>query len=278
MNMLLWTDDVTDEQHVPLFTVLKEIGYDGVEIPMFGEVRPEVFEALGRRLDELGLERTAVTFRTAEDNPISPEPAVRRQFAEATKRVLDCCQASGATILCGPYQGPLGVFSGAGPTDEEWAHGVASMREVAAHAERCGVTLAVEFLNRFESYMLNCAGDAARFAREVDHPSCRMMYDTFHANIEEKNVRAAIESCSDVLAYVHVSENDRSTPGKGQVAWDETFSALDDAGYDGWYTVEAFGVALPGIAAATKIWRRMFDSEQQLARDAHAFIRARVAH
>ena len=275
MNMLLWTDDLTDERQLPLLDLLAGIGYDGVEIPMFGAVEPDRFERLGRRLDDLGLERTAVTFRSAEDNPASPDPAVRRRGVEATNRVLDCCAAVGATILCGPYYGPLGVFTGAAVTDVEWSHGVGSMRRVAEHAAGCGVTLAFEYLNRFETYFLNTAADAARFAREVDHPSCRMMYDTFHAHIEEKGVRAAVEACADVLAYVHVSENDRSTPGAGQVAWDETFSALRAAGYDGWYTVEAFGRGLPSIAAATKIWRRMFDSEEQLARDAHAFIRSR---
>lgn len=150
------------------------------------------------------------------------------------------------------------------------------MREAAEHAERCGVTLAVEYLNRFELYLLNSAEDTARFVREVDHPSCRMMYDTFHAHIEEKDVGAAIRACADVLAYVHLSENDRSTPGRGQVDWDATFAALREIGYDGWLTIEAFGDALPALAAATRIWRRLFESEEQLAREGAAFVRARM--
>jgi D-psicose/D-tagatose/L-ribulose 3-epimerase len=102
------------------------------------------------------------------------------------------------------------------------------------------------------------------------------MYDTFHANIEEKNVAAAIRSCGDLLVHVHISENDRSTPGAGNVRWDETFDTLREIGYDGWMVVEAFGLALPEIAAATKIWRRMFDSEEQLARDALTLMRREV--
>jgi D-psicose/D-tagatose/L-ribulose 3-epimerase len=77
--------------------------------------------------------------------------------------------------------------------------------------------------------------------------------------------------------HVHISENDRSTPGEGQIAWDETFDALSKSGYDGWMVVEAFGLALPEIAAATKIWRRMYRSEEQLATDGLKFMKSQVA-
>jgi D-psicose/D-tagatose/L-ribulose 3-epimerase len=182
----------------------------------------------------------------------------------------------GAQNLVGPYHSALGIFSGAGPTEDEWKWGVDSMRQVAEHAGSVGVMLGVECLNRFETYLLNTHSDAARFVREVDHPSCRMMYDTFHSNIEEKNIAAAIRSCQDVLTHVHISENDRSTPGTGNVNWQENFDTLMEVGYDGWMVVEAFGLALPEIAAATKIWRRMYDSEEQLARDALAFMKQEV--
>jgi D-psicose/D-tagatose/L-ribulose 3-epimerase len=151
------------------------------------------------------------------------------------------------------------------------------MRQVAEHAETVGVTLGVECLNRFETYLLNTHADAARFARQVDHPRCRVMYDTFHSHIEEKSVAGAIRSCADLLCHVHISENDRSTPGQGSVRWDENFDALREAGYDGWLMIEAFGLALPELAAATKIWRRMYESEMQLAGDGLAFMRGQYA-
>jgi D-psicose/D-tagatose/L-ribulose 3-epimerase len=123
-------------------------------------------------------------------------------------------------------------------------------------------------------YLTNTAADLAALVREVDHPSVRMMYDTFHAHIEEKDPRAALQDCKDVLVHVHLSENDRSTPGAGQVKWKQTFAALKEIDYDGWVVIEAFGDSLPELAGATKIWRRMFESEEQLARDGAAFIRA----
>jgi D-psicose/D-tagatose/L-ribulose 3-epimerase len=144
---------------------------------------------------------------------------------------------------------------------------------VAPYAEERDVTIALEYLSRFEMYLTNTAADLAALVREVDHPSVRMMYDTFHAHIEEKSPRDAIRACRDVLVHVHLSENDRSTPGAGQVEWEETFAALKEIDYDGWVVIEAFGDSLPELAGATKIWRRMFDSEEQLARDGAAFIR-----
>ena len=151
------------------------------------------------------------------------------------------------------------------------------MRPLAEHAGQAGVTLALEYLNRFELYLLNCAADTVRFVKEVDHPNCRMMYDTFHANIEEKDVPEAIRACAPYTAHVHISENDRSTPGEGHVHWDETFAGLAELGYDGWLMVEAFGCALPEIAGATCIWRNMFPNEEYLAKNGLAFMKKNVA-
>ncbi|MEP3931010.1 sugar phosphate isomerase/epimerase, partial [Rhodopirellula bahusiensis] len=140
-----------------------------------------------------------------------------------------------------------------------------------------GVKLGVEALNRFECYLLNCHGDSARFAREVDHPSCGIMYDTFHSNIEEKSITEAIQAGGDKLFHIHISENDRSTPGKGGVNWKENFDAIVQSGYDGYLTIEAFGLALPEIAAATKIWRKMFSDELTLAKEGLEFMKAELA-
>ncbi|MGE0757016.1 MAG: sugar phosphate isomerase/epimerase family protein [Pirellulaceae bacterium] len=274
MNLLLWSGELSDSL-LPALEMLKRAGFDGVEIPLFNLSLD--YASWGRRLEDLGLGRTAVTVRGVDDNPISPDAAVRQRGVEATKRTLDCCAAAGATHLVGPLHSALGHFSGRGPTADEWKWGIDSMRQVAEHAGQVGVTLGIECLNRFETYLLNTHADSARFAREVGHPNCRVMYDTFHANIEEKSISLAIHACADVLCHVHISENDRSTPGKGNVRWAENFDALRQINYHGWLMVEAFGLALPELAAATKIWRRMFESEEQLSRDALAFMRREVA-
>ncbi|MCA9265937.1 MAG: sugar phosphate isomerase/epimerase, partial [Planctomycetales bacterium] len=197
MNLLLWTGDI-DDSHLPVLESLKTMGFDAVELPMFAP-DDQKFTALGKQLDDLGLERTAVTIRNAEDNPISPDAAVRAKGIEANKRTIDSCAAAGCTKLVGPFHSAIGVFSGAGPTEDEWKWGVDSMRAAAEHAQQAGVILCVECLNRFETYLLTCHADSARFVREVNIPACRMMYDTFHANIEANNILAAHAGCKDVL-------------------------------------------------------------------------------
>ena len=271
MNMLLWTGELSDAL-ASVFEKLKAMGFDGVELPIF-DPDAQKFARWGKRLDEMGLERTCVTIRTALDNPISPDAKVRAAGMEAMKRTLACCEAAGAKTLCGPYHSALGEFTGKGPTADEWKWGVDAMRTNAENAQRHGVTLGVEYVNRFECYLLNCVADTVRFVREVDHPNCRMMYDSFHANIEEKNIAEAIRAAAPYTVHVHISENDRSTPGQGNVDWDMTFKTLKETGYDGWMVMEAFGLALPELAAATKIWRRMYQSEEQLARDGLAFMK-----
>jgi D-psicose/D-tagatose/L-ribulose 3-epimerase len=273
--LLLWSDTLTDEA-LPLLDLIKEIGFDAVELPVF-DADVKNFAKWGRRMDTLGLARSGTAVRGVDDNPMSSDPQIRRKGIAANKAVLDCCQAAGIETLVGPFHSALGYFSGAGPTQDEWKWAVDSMREVAEYADKCGVTLGMECVNRFECYLLNTCADGARFCRDVNHPRCQMMYDTFHAHIEEKNTPAAIRTLKDCLAHVHISENDRSTPGQGNVRWAETFDTLKEIGYDNLLVIEAFGLALKKLVAATKIWRRMYESERQLASDGLKFMKAEVA-
>jgi D-psicose/D-tagatose/L-ribulose 3-epimerase len=273
MNLLLWGSEIT-EQHFPILRQLKDLGYDGVELPMF-DFTLSKYAVLNAELDNLGLHRTAVTVCTAEENPVSTDAKIRQAGLDRLKRAIDACAAAGATHLCGPIHSALGEFTGSGRTTDEWQYAKAILGQAADHAQANNVTLVVEYLNRFECYFLNCAEDAGRFCREVGHSHLKTMYDTFHANIEEKSITEAVKACADQLEHVHISENDRSTPGEGGVNWDESFSALKSVNYDGWMMIEAFGLALPDLAAATRIWRKMFTTEMDLARNGLAFMKSR---
>ena len=275
LNLLLWTDRMHDGM-TPVVEKVKSLGYDGVEMPIF-ELNESLYQQWGGRLDSIGLERTAVTVRGAGDNPISPSASVRAAAVDAMRKTIDCCRAAGVKLLVGPTHSAIGEFTGKGPTDDEFKWGVETMRKAADHAAQAGVTIVTEYLNRFENYFLTSVEQTVKFVQAVDHPHVRMMYDTFHANIEEKDLAAAIHAAAPWTKLVHISENDRSIPGTGHVHWDETFDALHAAKYDGWMVVEAFGLALPNIAAATKIWRKMFPSEDQLAADSLAFMKRHVA-
>jgi D-psicose/D-tagatose/L-ribulose 3-epimerase len=275
MNLLLWTTEVTVE-HDPLLDQLKGMGFDAVEIPVFVVDDPAPYERLGKRLKSLGLGATAVTVMTPDANPISPDPLIRKAAVAHLEKVLDRCAAFGCEILCGPLHSAIGQFSGEGPTPDEFKHGVDTLRLVAEKAQANGIRLGVEYLNRFENYFLTTAADTARFVREVNHPALRMMYDSFHAHIEEKDQARAIASCAKEMIHVHVSENDRGVPGTGQVHWDAFWSGLAAADYDGYVTIEAFGRALPALAAATRVWRDLFPDALQLCRDGLAFMKSRA--
>jgi len=272
MNMLLWSGDVTGSKFPALFERLKKTGFDLVEVPIFD---PDVkkLAKLAKQLDGIGLERSAVTCLNEKTNLIGTNPKHRAAGVAHLKAVIDCCQAMGVKKLVGPLYAALGVFSGKGPTKQELRWSADGLREAADHAKKAGVTLVLEFLNRFEIYLLNCASDAADLVRKINHPNVKMMYDTFHANIEEKSIINALEVCKDVMVHVHISENDRSTPGKGGVNWKETWRGLKNIGYKDLLVIEAFGQGLPALAAATKIWRKMFPDEETLAADGLAFMK-----
>jgi D-psicose/D-tagatose/L-ribulose 3-epimerase len=262
MNLLLWTTHVTPE-HYPLLKKLRDTGFDGVEIPVF-EGDEAHYRGIGKELKNLGLGCTAVTVCSAENNPISPDANVRKKGLEHIKWALSSVAAMGGEMLCGPYHSALGHFSGSGPTEDEKKRAVEVLRQAADHGQKVGVKMAIEYLNRFECYLLTHAAETKAFVKAVNHPNLKMMYDTFHANIEEKDITKAIAGCVDQIVHVHVSENDRGTPGTGHVHWKETFSALKKGGYDGWLTIEAFGRALPALAAATKVWRDLFPHPEEV--------------
>jgi D-psicose/D-tagatose/L-ribulose 3-epimerase len=275
MNMLLWSTHVTSE-HFPILAKLKKTGFDGVEVPLF-EGDASHYKSVRKELDNLGLKCTTVTCVGPEANPISPDAAVRKAAANYHKWAIDMSAILGSSIMAGPFHSPLAVFSGTGPTEDEKKRAADVLRQSAEEAKKVGVTLAIEYLNRFECYFLTTAADAKALVKRVEHPNFRMMYDTFHAHIEEKSVSQAISNAADSIVHVHISENDRGTPGTGLVHWDDTFSALRKAKYDGWLVIESFGRALPALAAATKVWRDLFPSAEQVYTDGLRFMNQKWA-
>ena len=275
MNLLLWTTHVT-EQEDAILDQIKALGFDSVEVPIFDTADLAPFERLGNRLKSLGLGATAVTVMGPEANPISADPKIRDAAVAHLDRVMECGQAFGCEILCGPTHSAIGVFSGEGPTEDEFKYGVESLQRAAENAQARNIRIAIEYLNRFEIYFLTTAAQASHFVKAVNHPYCKMMYDSFHAHIEEKNQAAAIATCAAETIHVHVSENDRGIPGTGQVHWDEFFAGLKQSQYDGYLTIEAFGRALPALAAATRVWRDLFPDPMGLCRDGLSFIKSRI--
>ena len=262
-NMLLWTTHVT-EARFALFETLKRTGYDGIEVPLF-EGDPEHFRAVGQALKDNGLEGTGITVMpSAAHDAIAADAEAREGAVRHLRWAIDCTEALGGKLLSGPMHQALGRFSGHARTEEEWQRGIETLRHAADAAAAAGIALSIEPLNRFECYFLNTIDDAARLVRDLGRPGVGLLYDTFHANIEEKDPVGVIGTNLDAINHVHVSANDRGTPGKDHVPYFETFKALKAGGYDGWLTIEAFGRALPDLAAATMVWRDFFPDPEEV--------------
>ncbi len=271
-NLLLWTTHVAAE-HLPHIAALKRAGYDGVEIPVF-EGDAAHYRQLGRQLADEGLGCTAITIIPDEaHSPISPSPAHRQGASDHLAWAMDCAAALGSTLLCGPFHQPLGTFSGHGPTLHERGWCAEVHRRAAERAQALGVALVMEYLNRFECYFVTTMADALAHAARVDHPNFGVMHDTFHANIEEADPIGVIAQAMPQLRHVHISENDRGTPGRGHLPWRDIFVAIRASGYDGWLTIEAFGRALPALAAATRVWRDLSASPEQVYTEGLSLIR-----
>ena len=272
MCMFLWTTSV-GRKHEKLLRDIRQTGFDGVEIPIF-EGTPDDYRRLGDLLDRIGLERTAVSaMGDPAMNLISPDQATRRHGIDYMKWAIDCAEALGANTLSGPLHSTLGQFSGNGPTAAELKRSVSSQRAIGDHAGKRGVTIGLEALNRFECYLVNTLAGLSAHIDEIGHPNIRAMYDTFHANIEEADPIKAYSKHAENIAHVHISENDRGVPGRGNLPWKKPFRAILESGYDGWLTIEAFGRGLKDLAAATKVWRDFAESPEAVYRDGYRHIR-----
>lgn len=275
-NLLLWTGHVTEE-NFSLLQKLKAVGYDGVEIPIFDTSDPSHFKKIGQALKDTGLEATAVTVLPDEaHSAISDNPAHRQGAVDHLKRVIECAHNAGVQLLCGPYYQVLGQFTGRFPTETELDHAADVHRTIAPIAQEAGVKCAIETLNRFEAHLLNTMEQGASYVKRVNHPNFGSMYDTFHANIEEKDPIGCIDTLNDSggLFHIHISENDRGTPGRGHAPCREAIRKAKSIGYNGWFTIEAFGGALPDLAAATRVWRNFFASPEEVYTEGFQLIRS----
>ena len=260
MNMLLWTNHVTEE-HYPIVDQLKKTGYDGIELYM-GDGDVAHYTKLGKHFSDLGLGVTTVTGLAPEENISSEDPSVRATGFDRLKWAIDNAQALKADTICGPIHSSFAYFTRQPPTQDERKRSAEILHKAAEYAAEAKVMLCPEALNRFECYLYNTMVDLKTLVEAVDHPNLGAMYDTHHSNIEEKSQAGAIRTIAPHLKHVHISENDRGTPGSGQVQWNDVFPTLREIGYDGWLTIEAFSTIIPEFANAINVWRDYSPSKE----------------
>lgn len=268
-NVLAWTAVMSDDL-MPIVDKLKALGYDGVEC-YIGSPEAAAYQRLGNHVRNIGLEVNSVLTLGKGENPISEEAAIRAKGLDRIKWAIDRAHDLQARVICGPFHSAHAHFAQHAPEDREYAWAAEVLHAAGEYAAQAGIVLALEALNRFESYLCNTMDQLTRLVQEVAHPQVQAMYDTHHANMEEKKASAAIQTIAPVLAHVHISENDRGTPGDGQVHWDETFSALAGINYSGWLTIEAFSRNDPDFANSIGVWRE-YSKPWDIAADGLQFI------
>jgi D-psicose/D-tagatose/L-ribulose 3-epimerase len=271
VNLLLWMANF-DESHLPLLSRIRDAGFDGVEALMY-KGRDFAVDAFRKGLAETGMECTICSVMVDGLSLISEDAAIRTKAVEQLRENIAVTAQAGAKIIAGPLYSPVGYFSGTRRTEDEWKRAVDCWQQLGPWLAQHDVTAAIEPLNRFETYFLNTAADAARFCDEVGHPNVGILFDTFHSNIEEKNIADGLRKVAPHLKHIHTCENDRGTPGTGHVEWESVFEAIREIGYDEWLTIESFCSTLPEIAAATAVWRDLAATPEAVAFDGIWFLK-----
>ncbi len=252
-NVLAWSAEMSAEL-LPILDRLKSIGYDGAEF-FIGGAEEKAFRLVGDHCKNIGLEVTTVTVMSPDENPISPDAAIREKGKAKLRRILDRAADLNSQVLCGPFHSAFATFASRAPSEDEYMWSAEVLHETGDYARQLGILLTPEALNRFECYLCNTMEQLDYLLAKVDHPNVKAMFDTHHANMEEKKVGQAIEFIAPRLGHFHISENDRGTPGSGHVDFDETFAALAKADYKAWLTIEGFTRNDPAFANSIGVWR-----------------------
>ena len=215
---------------------IKRLGFESIEIS--GE--PDQYPPSECRplLKEHGIRCWgAVTLTLGERNLAAKDPDQRAKSVDYMKSLVTMVkEMDGHELTVVPAT--VGKVVPDGPPEDEWQWVVASLQEVYALAEKSGVRLALEPLNRFETYFMNRADQAMALAEAVG-PNCGVCLDVFHMNIEEVDMLAAVRTAAPRLTDIHVAENNRMAPGMGSIDWGGFVNELKSVGYDGALTMEA---------------------------------------
>jgi D-psicose/D-tagatose/L-ribulose 3-epimerase len=248
------------------------MGFDGFEIAMFDPAELPVAD-IREAFKANDLECTVCGILPEGINPISSEVAVRKKAVEHLLRCVETCLELEATLLCGPLYAPIGYLPPHRPTKEEWNWAVEAFIAVCERLGSNQLTIAIEPVNRSETFFLRTAQEAKAFCEAIGHQSIGVTIDTFHANIEEQNIVRAISSLGSSLRHLHMSENDRGLLGSGHVGFKEIINVLKPADYRGFLMIEGFGYSPEESEGPGVLWADMSVSPEQMAKSGASYLK-----
>jgi len=265
INTFLFTSPFTTEsvKHFPTF---KKWGFATVEIPIEdpSHIDPAKVRAAA---DKAGLAIGSVCACMGPGRDFRGTAAEQKTGIDYVKAIIDQAVVLGCPSIIGPLYSVVGRI-GAHTDAEKKQHFkdvVKNLKVLAAYAQKRGVTLCVEPLNRFETDFLNTVEQGLKLVKAVGSPAVKLHLDTFHMNIEQKNQAAAIKKAGKLLAHFHACGCDRGTPGNDHIDWPSIAGALKSIGYKGDVVIESFTTDVKVIARAAAIWRRMEPTRNEIA-------------
>lgn len=261
-----WSNETLD-----IIDRVKRHGLDFLEIPL---MRLDTFDGptVRRRLEDAGVEAVTSTVLLEGTDITSSDPDVRRSGIDYLKRCVVAASEINAPFVSGVTYSQHVKPAAAPPTEAEWEYAAEALREVARFAQDYGVAIALEPVNRYESYLINTTAQAMRLREMIGEPNIKIHLDTYHMNIEEKNIYDATKLAAGHVVHLHLSESDRGIPGTGQVRWDELFRALKEMNYDGYAAMESFADMTTNMNTWT--WRQLAPDSDTLIVEGSKFIRS----
>ena len=253
---------------------VRGFGFDLIEICIED---PDTIDtrAIRARLDAAGLGVTICGAFGPDRDMSAEDPGVRENALRYLRTCIDIAAGLGSGVVVGPMYAGVGNTRMMSEIDRrrQWDRAVDNLRLAADHASGCGVRLGLEPLNRFETDLVNTVDQGLAMLADIGRDNAGLLLDTFHMNIEEKNIPAAIRRAGRRIVEFHACSSDRGTPGEDHLPWGEIRDALADAGYSGPVVIEAFNPQITAIARAVSLWRKVAASEDALARDGLAHLR-----
>jgi D-psicose/D-tagatose/L-ribulose 3-epimerase len=272
VSAFAWTTRM-DDAHLALISQVGEKGLEAFEIPMFDPASLDAAR-IRRAFEASDLECTVCAILPENINPISPDAAVRKKALAHLVQCVETCAELGARRMGGPLYAPIGYLPGRRRTQDEWTWAVECFQALGDVLNRNSISLAIEPVNRSESFFLNTGADASALCDAVAHPRLGVLIDTFHANIEEKSIPAAVRSLGKRLTHLHVSENDRGLLGSGHVDFPGIVAALKEIDYDGYLMIEGFGYSTDEANSLGRLWADRNVSPEDIAFQGAAYLRS----
>ncbi len=269
----LWTSPFNTDT-ISLFPKIKEMGFSHVEIPVED---PDIIDAtvVKDALKRYDLKPIVCGAFGSGRDLTHDDLKIHQDCFNYIERCFELCNIWDASFLAGPMYSAVGKARLVEESQRriEWDRAVRNLRTVCQMAEKRGLSIALEPLNRFESDLINTCKDVMKLIDDINHPAAKILLDGFHMNIEEPSIKNAIHLAGHKLIHFQVSENYRGTPGTGQTRWNDIFQGLEEINYKGVVSIESFTPDVKELAGAVCVWKPLAENQDSFASDGLKFLR-----